>query len=99
MGVAALQLIKDNEERGAKVLPSAIGYPAGVGDETGASGDALYPVRRICSDDQSGCRFKHSDIIKLGTFVVASYIAILLMFVVHGLDCRRCRYQSAAFLP
>ena len=37
MGVAALQLIKDNEERGAKVL-SAID----------------------CSDDQSGCRFKHS---------------------------------------
>ena len=84
MGVAALQLIKDNEERGAKVLSAIDILQAWVMKLVRlVMRFTPYGVFALMTKVVAGSNIQ--DIIKLGTFVVASYIAILLMFVVHGL--------------
>ena len=84
MGVAALQLIKDNQERGEKVLSAIDILQAWVMKLVRlVMRFTPYGVFALMTKVVAGSNIQ--DIIKLGTFVVASYIAILLMFVVHGL--------------
>lgn len=62
-----------------------LSIPCKLGDEAGASGDATYALRRTGADDEVVAGSNLQDIIKLGSFVVASYLGLAIMFVVHGI--------------
>ncbi|MBE8597397.1 L-cystine transporter [Xenorhabdus sp. BG5] len=83
LGIAALQMIKDNQERGKLALVAIDTMQAW----------AMKLVRLVMSLTPYGvmalmtkvvASSNINDITQLGSFVVASYIALGLMFVVHG---------------
>ncbi|OOF80507.1 L-cystine transporter [Rodentibacter caecimuris] len=84
LGVAALSLRKENQELGDRIAQ---------GVETLNKLVArlvrfvirLTPYGVFALMIKVGATSKWADILNLGSFIVASYIAILLMFVVHGL--------------
>ncbi|OOF57884.1 L-cystine transporter [Rodentibacter genomosp. 2] len=84
LGVAALSLRKENQELGDRIAQ---------GVETLNKLVArlvrfvirLTPYGVFALMIKVGATSKWADILNLGSFVVASYIAIFLMFVVHGL--------------
>ncbi|STI46851.1 putative sodium:dicarboxylate symporter [Escherichia coli] len=84
LGVAALKLLKDDVPKGERVLTAIDTLPK-LGDETGSPGHAADPLRRSGADDKVVAGSNLQDIIKLGSFVVASYLGLLIMFAVHGL--------------
>ncbi len=84
MGVAALQLLKDDSEKGAKVVGAIDILQAWV----------MRLVRLVIKLTPYGvmalmakmvANSNVQDILKLGSFVVVSYLGLGLMFVVHGL--------------
>lgn len=84
MGVAALRLLKDDEEKGRLVLRAIDALQAWV----------MKLVRLVMQLTPYGVlalmtkvvgTASWHDISTLGRFIVASYIAIALMFVVHGI--------------
>ncbi|AOM40349.1 L-cystine transporter [Xenorhabdus hominickii] len=83
LGIAALQMLKDNHEQGERVLVTIDTMQAW----------AMKLVRLVMSLTPYGvmalmikvvASSNIHDITQLGNFVVASYIALGLMFVVHG---------------
>ena len=56
LGVAALQLLKDDKAKGERVLVAIDTLQSG--DEAGPSDHEADAVRRAGADDQSGCRFQ-----------------------------------------
>ncbi|OOF79997.1 L-cystine transporter [Rodentibacter caecimuris] len=84
LGVAALSLRKENQELGDRIAQ---------GVETLNKLVArlvrfvirLTPYGVFALMIKVGATSKWADILNLGSFIVASYIAIFLMFVVHGL--------------
>ena len=84
LGMAALQLLKDDAEKGAKVVSAIDTLQAWV----------MRLVRLIMKLTPYGvlalmakvvANSNMQDILKLGSFVVVSYIGLALMFAVHGL--------------
>lgn len=84
MGVAALRLLKDDEEKGRLVLRAIDALQAWV----------MKLVRLVMQLTPYGVlalmtkvvgTASWQDISTLGRFIVASYVAIALMFVVHGM--------------
>ncbi|KLN98178.1 L-cystine transporter [Moellerella wisconsensis] len=84
LGVAALQLLKDDKTRGEKALAAIDVVQAWVMKlvrlvmRLTPYGVMALMIKVVASSNLA-------DIIKLGSFVVASYIALGLMFIVHGL--------------
>jgi len=74
LGVAALQLLKDDVDKGQKVVNAIDTLQAWVTR-------LVRLVMKLTPYASSNLQ----DIIKLGSFVVVSYIGLGLMFVVHGL--------------
>lgn len=84
LGMAALQLLKDDAEKGTKVLAAIDVLQAWV----------MRLVRLVMKLTPYGvlalmakvvASSNVQDIVKLGSFVVVSYIGLALMFAVHGL--------------
>jgi L-cystine uptake protein TcyP (sodium:dicarboxylate symporter family) len=84
LGMAALQLLKDDADKGAKVLGAIDVLQAWV----------MRLVRLVMKLTPYGvlalmakvvASSNVQDIVKLGSFVVVSYIGLALMFAVHGL--------------
>lgn len=84
LGMAALQLLKDDTEKGTKVLAAIDVLQAWV----------MRLVRLVMKLTPYGvlalmakvvASSNVQDIVKLGSFVVVSYIGLALMFAVHGL--------------
>jgi len=84
LGVAALQLLKDDAEKGAKVVSAIETLQAWV----------MRLVRLVMKITPYGvlalmakvvASSNLQDILKLGSFVFVSYIGLALMFAVHGL--------------
>lgn len=84
LGMAALQLLKDDAEKGTKVLAAIDVLQAWV----------MRLVRLVMKLTPYGVlalmakvvvSSNVQDIVKLGSFVVVSYIGLALMFAVHGL--------------
>lgn len=84
LGVAALQLFKDDKERGEKAL-AAIDVLQAWAMKLVRLVMRLTPYGVMALMIKVVASSNLSDIINLGTFVIASYVAIALMFVVHGL--------------
>lgn len=82
--MAALKLLKDDAPKGERVLIYHR-YPAKLGDEAGASGHATDAVRCLALMTKVVAGSNLQDIIKLGSFVIASYLGLGIMFVVHGI--------------
>lgn len=84
LGAAALQLLKDDKTRGEKALAAIDVVQAWVMKlvrlvmRLTPYGVMALMIKVVASSNLA-------DIIKLGSFVVASYIALGLMFIVHGL--------------
>ena len=84
LGVAALQLLKDDVEKGQKVLNAIDTLQAWVMRLVRLVMKLTpYGVLALMTKVVAGSNLQ--DIIKLGSFVVVSYLALGLMFVVHGL--------------
>lgn len=84
LGISALKLLKDNPESGSKIIVGIdvvqqwiMKLVRLVMQLTPYGVFALMLSLSSSSDLQS--------ILKLGVFIVASYVAIILMFIVHGL--------------
>ena len=84
LGAAALQLLKDDEEKGQRVLKAIDTLQSWV----------MKLVRLIMKLTPYGvmalmtkvvATSNMSDIIKLGSFVIASYLGLAIMFAVHAL--------------
>ncbi|MBP6121824.1 MULTISPECIES: L-cystine transporter [Providencia] len=84
LGVAALQLFKDDKERGEKALAAIDVLQAWVMKlvrlvmRLTPYGVMALMIKVVASSNLA-------DIINLGTFVIASYVAIGIMFVIHGI--------------
>ncbi|KAG4070089.1 hypothetical protein HA402_007357 [Bradysia odoriphaga] len=72
LGVASLQLLKDDQPKGQRVLLVRLVMKL-----------TPYGVLALMTKVVAGSNIH--DIIKLGSFVVASYLGLTIMFVVHGL--------------
>lgn len=84
LGVAALRLLKDEPEKGEKVLAAVDILQSWVMKLVRLVMQLTpYGVMALMSKVVASSNVH--DIIKLGSFVVASYLAIAIMFVVHGL--------------
>ena len=84
LGVAALQLLKDDVEKGQKVINAIDTLQAWVMRLVRLVMKLTpYGVLALMTKVVAGSNLQ--DIIKLGSFVVVSYIGLGLMFVVHGL--------------
>ena len=84
LGIAALQLFKDEPEKGGKILSAIDTLQAWVMRLVRLVMKLTpYGVLALMTKVVAGSNLQ--DIIKLGGFVVASYIALGIMFVVHGL--------------
>ena len=84
LGVAALQLLKDDVEKGQKVLNAIDTLQAWVMRLVRLVMKLTpYGVLALMTKVVAGSNLQ--DIIKLGSFVVVSYLGLGLMFVVHGL--------------
>ena len=77
VGVAALQLVKDDAEKGPRVLVFIDTLQAWVMKLT------PYGVLALMTKVVAGSNIQ--DIVKLGSFVVASYLGLAIMFVVHAI--------------
>jgi L-cystine uptake protein TcyP (sodium:dicarboxylate symporter family) len=74
LGLAALQLIKDDAEKGERAVGHR--HPASLGDAPGAGRDEADPLWRAGVDDQVVASSNLEDILKLGSFVVVSYLGL-----------------------
>jgi len=84
LGVAALQLVKDDQQKGQRVLAAIDTLQAWVMKLVRLVMKLTpYGVMALMTKVVAGSNIH--DIIKLGSFVVASYIGLGIMFVVHGL--------------
>jgi L-cystine uptake protein TcyP (sodium:dicarboxylate symporter family) len=84
LGVAALQLLKDDAEKGNRVLVAIDVLQAWVMRLVRLVMKLTpYGVLALMTKVVAGSNLQ--DIIKLGSFVVVSYIGLALMFGVHGL--------------
>ena len=84
LGVAALQLLKDDAEKGQKVI-NAIDTLQGWVTRLVRLVMKLTPYGVLALMTKVVAGSNLQDIIKLGSFVVVSYLGLGLMFVVHGL--------------
>lgn len=84
LGVAALQLFKDDKERGEKAL-AAIDVMQAWAMKLVRLVMRLTPYGVMALMIKVVASSNLTDIINLGTFVVASYVALAIMFVVHGI--------------
>ncbi|WP_272521144.1 L-cystine transporter [Providencia sp. PROV202] len=84
LGVAALQLFKDDKERGEKAL-AAIDVMQAWAMKLVRLVMRLTPYGVMALMIKVVASSNLADIINLGTFVVASYVALAIMFVVHGI--------------
>lgn len=84
LGIAALQLFKDDKERGEKAL-AAIDVLQAWAMKLVRLVMRLTPYGVMALMIKVVASSNLSDIINLGTFVIASYVAIALMFIVHGI--------------
>jgi L-cystine uptake protein TcyP (sodium:dicarboxylate symporter family) len=75
LGLAALQLIKDDAEKGEA---RAVGHrhPASLGDAPGARGDEADPYGVLALMTKVVASSNLEDILKLGSFVVVSYLGL-----------------------
>ncbi|HHR6317949.1 TPA: L-cystine transporter [Providencia alcalifaciens] len=83
LGVAALQLFKDDKERGEKAL-AAIDVMQAWAMKLVRLVMRLTPYGVMALMIKVVASSNLADIINLGTFVVASYVALAIMFVIHG---------------
>ena len=84
LGVAALQLLKDDEVKGQRVLVAIDTLQSWVMKLVRLVMKLTpYGVLALMTKVVAGSNLQ--DIIKLGSFVVVSYLGLGLMFVVHGL--------------
>ncbi|MBD1229135.1 L-cystine transporter [Xenorhabdus griffiniae] len=83
LGIAALQMIKDNQERG-KLALVAIDTLQAWAMKLVRLVMCLTPYGVMALMTKVVASSNVHDITQLGSFVVASYIALGLMFVVHG---------------
>ncbi|WP_017349010.1 L-cystine transporter [Pantoea sp. A4] len=84
LGVAALQLIKDDAEKGERVKAAIDTLQAWVMKLVRLVMKLTpYGVLALMTKVVAGSNLQ--DIIKLGGFVVASYLGLAIMFAVHGL--------------
>ncbi|MGG4607318.1 L-cystine transporter [Providencia sp. Me31A] len=84
LGVAALQMFKDDKERGEKAL-AAIDVLQAWAMKLVRLVMRLTPYGVMALMIKVVASSNLHDIINLGTFVVASYVALAIMFVVHGI--------------
>ena len=84
LGVAALQLFKDDKERGEKAL-AAIDVLQAWAMKLVRLVMRLTPYGVMALMIKVVASSNLADIINLGTFVIASYVALGIMFVVHGI--------------
>jgi L-cystine uptake protein TcyP (sodium:dicarboxylate symporter family) len=84
LGMAALQLFKDDPEKGAKVV-SAIDVLQAWVMRLVRLVMKLTPYGVLALMAKVVANSNVQDIVKLGSFVVVSYIGLGLMFAVHGL--------------
>lgn len=84
VGVAALQLVKDDQEKGPRVLAFIDTLQAWVMKLVRLVMKLTpYGVLALMTKVVAGSNVQ--DIVKLGSFVVASYLGLAIMFVVHAL--------------
>ncbi|MGC6386704.1 L-cystine transporter [Ewingella sp. S1.OA.A_B6] len=84
VGVAALQLVKDDREKGPRVLVFIDTLQAWVMKLVRLVMKLTpYGVLALMTKVVAGSNVQ--DIVKLGSFVVASYLGLAIMFVVHAL--------------
>lgn len=83
LGVAALQLLKDDEEKGRRLLAGIDLVQAWVMRLVRLV-MRLTPYGVLALMTKVVASSNLQDIIQLGSFVVASYIGLAIMFVVHG---------------
>ncbi|CAK9885228.1 MAG: L-cystine uptake protein TcyP [Candidatus Erwinia impunctatus] len=84
LGVAALQLFKDDHSRGERVLSAIDTFQAWVMQLVRLI-MKLTPYGVLALMTKVVASSNLADIIKLGSFVVASYLGLALMFAVHAL--------------
>ncbi|AXW88067.1 L-cystine transporter [Lonsdalea britannica] len=84
LGVAALQLLKDDAEKGQRVLIAIDTLQAWVMKLVRLV-MRLTPYGVLALMTKMVASSNLQDIIKLGSFVVASYLGLAIMFVVHAL--------------
>lgn len=83
VGVAALQLVKDDQEKGPRVLVFIDTLQAWVMKLVRLVMKLTpYGVLALMTKVVAGSNVQ--DIVKLGSFVVASYLGLAIMFVVHA---------------
>ncbi|MBP0597077.1 L-cystine transporter [Herbaspirillum sp. LeCh32-8] len=83
LGVAALQLLKDDEEKGRRLLAGIDLVQAWVMKLVRLV-MRLTPYGVLALMTKVVASSNLQDIVQLGSFVVASYIGLAIMFVVHG---------------
>ncbi len=84
LGVAALQLLKDDAEKGARVVNAIETLQAWV-TRLVRLVMKLTPYGVLALMAKVVASSNLQDILKLGSFVLVSYIGLTLMFMVHGL--------------
>lgn len=84
LGTAALQLLKDDEVKGKRVL-TAIDTLQSLVMKLVRQIMKLTPYGVLALMTKVVAGSNMHDIIKLGSFVVASYLGLAIMFMVHGL--------------
>ncbi|TBL40763.1 L-cystine transporter [Hafnia alvei] len=84
LGTAALQLLRDDEVKGKRVL-TAIDTLQSLVMKLVRQIMKLTPYGVLALMTKVVAGSNMHDIIKLGSFVVASYLGLAIMFVVHGL--------------
>ncbi|WP_288062093.1 L-cystine transporter [Rodentibacter caecimuris] len=84
LGVAALSLRKENQELGDRIAQGVETLNKLV-SRLVRFVIRLTPYGVFALMIKVGATSKWADILNLGSFIVASYIAIFLMFVIHGL--------------
>ena len=84
LGVAALKLLKDDAPKGERVLTAIDTLQSWVMKLVRPVMQLTpYGVLALMTKVVAGSNLQ--DIIKLGSFVVASYLGLLIMFAVHGI--------------
>ncbi|MCW7550771.1 L-cystine transporter [Photorhabdus sp. APURE] len=83
LGIAALQMLKDDHERGERILAAIDTIQAWVMKLVRLV-MRLTPYGVMALMTKVVANSNIHEISKLGTFVIASYIALALVFVVHG---------------
>ena len=84
LGVAALKLLKDDAPKGERVLTAIDTLQSWVMKLVRLVMQLTpYGVLALMTKVVAGSNLQ--DIIKLGSFVVASYLGLLIMFAVHGI--------------